>query len=376
MNEEFTYGNPLFCLRKSQLYSSDNSFFLIKFAKRKAMGKRTIIISLIWIVMVLTTISCNQEEYFHNTFGLTQGTTYSIVYQVNLSTKIEKINDAIEKRLVDIDRSLSIYNDSSLISAINRNEDVDIDSMFAEVFRISQSVSGMTDGLFDITVGPLVKAWGFGPDALAKFDSTRVDSLLEFVGFGKVQLANGKVKKSDDRIWLDMNAIAQGYSVDVICRLLDDFRIQNYLVEIGGEVRAKGIKGDRLWKVGLDKPVDNNNSPGEYLFAVVELEDASLATSGNYRKFHIGANGVKYSHTIDPRAGSPVRHTLLSATIIAPDCSTADAFATACMVAGVEGAKTMIDRYDFIEGYLIYSGENGEYLTWVSEGIKHLIKAE
>jgi len=329
------------------------------------------------MIAILSALSaCNRQPVFHNTYGLTQGTTYSIVYEIRPSTNTEKINRAIELRLLDIDSSLSIYNKASLISAINRGEERPADSLLANVFRISQRVSQMTDGLFDITVGPLVRAWGFGPDAFTRFDSTKVDSLLKFVGFGKVQLVGGRIIKSDPRIWIDVNAVAQGYSVDVICQLLDSYKISNYLVEIGGEVRAKGARADRFWRVGLDKPVENNNSPGENLFAVVELENSSLATSGNYRKFYVDDSGTKFTHTINPKTGSPARHNLLSATIIAPDCGTADAFATACMVAGFEAAVELINRYEEIEGYLIYSGENGEYLTWVSERIRGRIKEE
>jgi FAD:protein FMN transferase len=333
--------------------------------------------AIVLMVAVLPLIgSCNRQPVFHNTYGLTQGTTYSIVYQIRPSTKTDKINHAIELLLLDIDSSLSVYNKSSLISSVNRGEDRAVDSLFADVFRVSEKISQMTGGLFDITVGPLVRAWGFGPDAFTRFDSTKVDSLLTFVGYEKVKLVDGKVLKSDPRIWLDMNAVAQGYSVDVICRLLDGYNIKNYLVEIGGEVRAKGARGDRLWRVGLDKPVDNNNSPGEDLFAVVELENSALATSGNYRKFYVDENGSKFVHTINPKSGSVARHNLLSATIIAPDCATADAFATACMVAGFEASIEFINRYDQIEGYLIYSGEKGEYLTWVSDGIRARIKEE
>jgi thiamine biosynthesis lipoprotein len=340
------------------------------------MKKSAQYLTLLIVTLLPAICSCNRQPVFHNTVGFTQGTTYSITYEIKLSTKTDKINRAIELRLLDIDSSLSVYNQASLISSINRGEDVLVDSLFADVFRVSSTVSQMTDGLFDITVGPLVKAWGFGPDSFTRFDSTRVDSLLEFVGFEKVKLVNSRVVKSDERITLDVNAVAQGYSVDVICSLLDSYNIKNYLVEIGGEVRTKGSKGDSLWRIGLDKPFENNNSPGEALFAVVELENSALATSGNYRKFYVDENGSKFVHTINPKSGSPARHSLLSATIIAPDCATADAFATACMVAGFEAAVELINKYEHIEGYLIYSGDKGEYLTWVSNGISDRIKEE
>lgn len=318
---------------------------------------------------------CDRSPLFQNHSGFTQGTTFSITYQEKMFISTEKINRAIDEKLRDIDMSMSLYNPSSLISAINRNETVEVDRLFSDVFMVSERVSEMTDGLFDITVGPLVRAWGFGPDALRSFDQSRRDSLMEFVGFRKVRLKNGVLEKDDQRIWIDMNAVAQGYSVDVISGLLEDFGIRNYLVEIGGEIRASGMRGDRLWRVGVDRPEDANYSPGVSLAAVIELCDEALATSGNYRKFYI-EDGVKYSHTIDPTTGLPARNRLLSATIIAPDAATADAFATACMVAGPEKSIEMILKYEFLEGFLIYSGDDGEYLTWISEGLKGRLKEE
>lgn len=328
---------------------------------------------LLAILIVLS--GCNRNALFRNHSGFTQGTTFSITYQEKLFVNYEKINKAIDEKLIEVDMSLSLYNTSSLLSAINRNETVIVDKLFEDVFLVSEKVSEMTGGLFDITVGPLVRAWGFGPDALRSFDPSKTDSLMAFVGFRKVRLNNGVLEKDDPRIWIDMNAVAQGYSVDVIARLLEGFGIKNYLVEIGGEIMASGKKGERLWRVGVDRPEDANYQPGENLAAVLELSDEALATSGNYRKFHVD-EGVKYSHTIDPKSGAPARNRLLSATIIAPDAATADAFATACMVAGPERSKEMILRYEFLEGYLIYSGDSGEYLTWISEGLKERIREE
>jgi len=327
------------------------------------------------LALLVLLSACNRSALFRNHSGLTQGTTFSITYQEKLFVSYEKINQAIDEKLLEIDRSLSVYNPSSLISSINRNETVNADKLFEEAFIVSEKVSEMTDGLFDITIGPLVKAWGFGPDAMRSFDPSKRDSLISFVGYRRVRLINGMVEKDDLRIWIDMNAVAQGYSVDVISRLLEDFGISNYLVEIGGEIRASGQRGDRLWRVGVDRPVDGNFYPGANLAAVIELSNEALATSGNYRKFHV-EDGIRYSHTIDPKSGFPARNRLLSATILAPDAATADAFATACMVAGPDGAKDMILKYEFLEGYLIYSGDSGEYLTWISEGLNRKIREE
>lgn len=333
-------------------------------------------LSRLTLLFILVSSCRSGTGLFHNHAGFTQGTTFSIVYEEKLFTNAEKINKAIDRKLIEIDKSLSLYNKVSRLTMINKNETIEADEMLTEVFIISESVSEMTDGLFDITVGPLVKAWGFGPDAIRNFDSTKVDSLLAFVGFGKVRIVNGLIEKDDSRTWIDVNAVAQGYSVDVICRLLDGFGIGNYLVEIGGEVRARGMKTDRLWRVGVDMPEESNTRPGEKMAAVIELNNEALATSGNYRKFYLGDDGVKYTHTINPITGVPARNLLLSATIVAPDAATADAFATACMVAGTEGAKGLIEKYSFLEGYLIYSGERGQYLTWSSKGLKERLKEE
>jgi FAD:protein FMN transferase len=233
----------------------------------------------------------------------------------------------------------------------------------------------MTDGTFDITVGPLVKAWGFGPDEHKNFSEAKRDSLIKLVGMGKVSLINGHVVKSDPGICLDVNAIAQGYSVDVICAFFDNLGIKNYLIEIGGEVRAKGTKAGALWRIGIDKPEDNNMSPGEELQAVIRISDKALATSGNYRKFYI-EDGVKYSHTIDPRTGYPARNKLLSASIMADDCAMADGIATACMVMGKEGAIEFIRKNPQLSGYLVFSDDNGNFRTWMSENMKGFISEE
>lgn len=319
---------------------------------------------------------CGQSAEFHNHTGFTQGTTFNIVFQGKPFLQADRLRVEIDRRLVEIDNSLSLYNPGSLINAINRNEPVKVDTLFAEVFRLSLRVSEMTDGMFDITVGPLVRAWGFGPEALEAFDSTRVDSLMALVGFRKVSLKDGQIVKENEGIWLDMNAVAQGYSVDVIGELLEEHGIKNYLVEIGGEVRARGVKGERRWRVGVDTPSESGLLPGEDLAAIIELADESLATSGNYRKFFVGENGVKYTHTINPLTGHPAKNRLLSATITAPDAGTADAFATACMASGVEKAVELIEKYDFLEGFLIFSDDTGGYLTWSSDGMRSRMKQE
>jgi thiamine biosynthesis lipoprotein len=233
----------------------------------------------------------------------------------------------------------------------------------------------MTDGAFDITVAPLVRAWGFGPDAHKNFTEAKRDSLVKLVGMDKVSLVNGKLIKSDPRVSLDVNAIAQGFSVDVICRLFDNLGIKNYLVEIGGEVRAKGKKDGKLWRVGIDKPVDNNMLPGETLQAIIKITDKAIATSGNYRKFFV-EDGIKYSHHIDPRTGYTTKNTLLSISIIADECSMADGVATGCLVMGKEKARTFLSLHPEFEAFMVYSDDEGNFKTWSSDKLKDFISEE
>jgi len=319
--------------------------------------------------------ACSQQPEYAEINGLTQGTTYHIVVEKKAGLDLMALRQEVEKLLKEVDSSLSIYNDSSVISAINFNRSELTDSLFREVFRLSAKVSAQSEGFFDITIGPLVKAWGFGPDAMKRFDESMLDSLLALVGMNKVRMEGERIIKSDPDMFIDVNAIAQGYTVDLVADLLLQSGIAQCLVEVGGEVRSVGDKNGVGWMVGIDTPADGNYTPGADIKARIRLDDRALATSGNYRKFFMD-NGIKYSHTIDPRTGYPVRHTLLSATIIAPTCAVADAWATACMVGGKDNAVAFIDKYDFLEGYLIYSDESGMMKSWTSEGIRKMIISE
>jgi len=316
--------------------------------------------------------SCKRTTIYDNFAGFIQGTTYSIVFENNGNLNPQELKSDVEKILHDFDMSLSLYVDSSILSRVNRNEEVIVDEFFSEAFKRSAEITEMTDGAFDITVGPLVKVWGFGPDSQKNFSETKRDSLLKLVGMDKVKIENGKVVKTDPGINLDFNAIAQGYSVDIISNYFSSKRIKSYLIEIGGEVRVKGDKQGILWRIGIDRPEDNNNQPGNDLQAVISLKDRSLATSGNYRKFYV-ENGIKYSHTIDPRTGYPARNQLLSATIIANDCATADGVATACMVIGKEEAIGFLGFHPEFDAFLVYSDDSGNYRTWTTENLKRFI---
>ncbi len=313
--------------------------------------------------------SCNREVTYDNFAGFAQGTTYSIVFENNGKYQPATLKKDVEKILHEFDLSLSLYTDSSILTKVNRNEDVTADRYFSEAFSKSVAITRLTDGAFDITVGPLVKAWGFGPDSHKNFSESKRDSLLKLVGMEKVRMTDGKVIKADPDIKLDFNAIAQGYSVDVVCDYLSSAGLKNYLVEIGGEVRVRGDKQGLPWRIGIDRPEDNNNVPGNDLQAIISMKNRSLATSGNYRKFYV-EDGVKYSHTIDPRTGYPARNQLLSATILADECATADGIATACMVFGKDKTIEFLNMHPEYDAFLVYSDDNGNYQTWATENLK------
>ncbi|MGC9373636.1 MAG: FAD:protein FMN transferase [Bacteroidales bacterium] len=318
-------------------------------------------------------ISCNrQSKPIYISFGgFTQGTTYSITYESSDSTVYKQ---DIEILLANFDSSLSTYNQYSAITKINNNQSNIPDSYLQTVFAKAHEVYQNTDGAFDITVAPLVNAWGFGFHNKSEITNSLVDSLLEFVGFSKISLKDSFIIKSDPRIMIDMNAIAQGYSVDIVADFLEKKGVDNYLVEIGGEVKTKGLNPkQKPWRIGIDKPEDNNMIPGKNLQAIITLTNKSLATSGNYRKFY-EHNGVKYSHTINPKTGYPVTHSLLSATVTANDCMTADAYATAFMVMGLEKAYELAIKLADIEAYFVYNDENGQYQVKSTPGIDQWIE--
>ncbi|GAB3175378.1 FAD:protein FMN transferase [Telluribacter humicola] len=297
--------------------------------------------------------------------GQAQGTTFRIVYNDSLARDYSHAVDSIFRV---IDHSMSLWDSTSVISGFNANRSyVRADPHFATVFRKAQEVSASTSGYFDATVGPLVKIWGFSyKKGLPQPDSARVDSLLRLVGYKKVRLEGGQLQKETPAMEVDFNAIAQGYTVDVIADFLKSKGVKNYLVEIGGEVRAEGRnERDETWHIGIDKPVDNSEE-GRPLQTVVPLSGRALATSGSYRKF-VERDGRRYSHAIDPHTGFPITHSLLSISVIADDCMTADAYATAFLVMGLDRALPIAKAHN-LELYGIYEGEGGALQVYSSPG--------
>lgn len=297
--------------------------------------------------------------------GSAQGTTFRIVYEDTASRDFSTSMDSIFRV---IDRSMSLWDSTSLISLLNANDPaVQADAHFATVFRKAWEVSALTDGYFDCTVGPLVKAWGFSyKKNLPPPNSVQVDSLRRLIGYHKVQLSDGKLSKENSQIQIDFNAIAQGYTVDVLADFLQAKGVKKYMVEVGGEVRAQG-RNERgeIWRIGIDKPVDTA-AVGRPLQAVVSLNNKSLATSGSYRKF-VERDGQKLSHAIDPHTGYPITHTLLSISVLAPDCMTADAYATAFLVMGLEKAIPLAKEKG-LEIYGISAGKDGVFEVYKSAG--------
>lgn len=329
--------------------------------------------SFIWLgLLLLGTVwilaQRNKQLPYNSINGLVFGTIYNITYQYDGDLKAE-----IEAELKKFDNSLSPFNDTSVISRVNRNEDLVTDTFFQACFNRSMEISTETRGAFDITVAPLANVWGFGFKKGAFPDSAMIDSLLEITGYQKVRLENGKVVKADPRIMLSCSAVAKGYSVDVVARYLDSKGIKNYMIDIGGELVLKGVNPkSESWRIGINKPVDDSLSVNRELQTTLQLTDVGIATSGNYRNFYY-KDGKKYAHTIDPRTGYPVQHSILSATVIAGDCMTADALATAFMVMGLEEATAFANANPAIDAYFIYSDEQGKLKTYYTKNMEKYI---
>jgi len=325
------------------------------------------------LIFIFTLNSCNEkQEKYQRDEGLIFGTTYHIIYEYK-----KDIHDDIRAKLLEFNSSLSTYEKGSIISKVNRNEAVLLDDYFTKCFNKAKEISEKTEGAFDMTVAPLVNAWGFGFSKRDSVSTGLVDSLLHYVGMDKVKIVNGRLVKKYPGVMLDASAIAKGYGVDVAAELLEKKGIRNYLVEIGGEMRVKGVNASGVpWRVGIDKPIDDPKVLHRELEEIIRMSEGALATSGNYRNFYV-KDGKKYAHTIDPKTGYPVQHELLSASVYAPDCMTADAYATAFMVLGLKKAKQIVEETPELEAYFIYRGENRDTLqVYYTEGFGKMIVKE
>lgn len=320
---------------------------------------------LILIIGSIFVIRQQRNTPFQKDEGMVFGTIYHITYQSDTNYQKE-----IEAELQKVDNSLSPFNKTSIISRINRNEKVKVDEMFSEVFQLAEKISGDTDGAFDITVAPMVNAWGFGFKTGNPPTRQTIDSLRAIVGFHTVSLQDGYVIKKNPKTMLDCSAIAKGYGTDVVARFLKKKGVQNFMVEIGGEIVVNG-NNEKLqpWRIGINKPTDDSLNTSQAIQDVVSVSNIAMATSGNYRNFYY-KNGKKYAHTIDPKTGYPVQHNILSATVFADDCATADAYATSFMVLGLDGAKKILEKHPELCAYLIYSDQKGCNQIWYSPSLQ------
>ena len=319
-------------------------------------------------------LSCSELDEQRNANGEALGTTYSIAYYSEDMIPLEKALDSIFER---VNQSMSTYRDSSDISRINRGDSlVEVDSLFQEVFTLSKQVWENSNGYFDPTVGDLVNQYGFGPENGPKeVDSLTIDSLMRYVGFGKMKLRNDVVIKESPEMYLDFNAIAKGYAIDLIGHYLDSKGSEDYLIELGGELLARGVNREKgsYWLVGIDDPMQQMGQ--RELTAAIELRNRAMATSGNYRKHRTDPEtGALYVHTVNPLTGFAQKSDLLSVTVLAETCALADAYATAFMAMGYDLSKIVLSQQEDLDAFLIYSTLEGEMKEYATPGFEEVMK--
>lgn len=320
------------------------------------------------IVGTILIIRQQQSTPYQKNSGLIFGTSYHVTYQY-----ADDLQGEIEEELKKIDDEFSMFNSQSIVARINKGEKPELTSDFMEVFKLARQVSEDTNGAFDITVAPLVNAWGFGFKHEQMPTKQQVDSLRQLIGFQYVDLKDNTITMQKPGMMLDFSAIAKGHGVDAIAQLLERHSIKNFMVEIGGEITTRGINPERVpWKIGVNKPNEDALNESHELQTILNVTDKSMATSGNYRNFYL-KDGKKYAHTIDPKTGYPVQHTLLSATVLTDRCAKADAYATSFMVLGMDGAKQILERHKELMAYLIFTDRKGNLAVWYSPSLKDKI---
>lgn len=327
--------------------------------------KRTkaIILAIIGIIgiIVVFTIKPERKRWINNS-GITWNTEYNIKYchHTNLS-------DSIISVLREVELSVSPFNKKSRITAINENRSDTLDGYLSRLYDKSVEINRESGGAFDPTVSPLVNLWGFGYEKTGKANRQAVDSILMFVGIDKTRKEGIRIVKSDGRTTFNFSAIAKGMGCDEVGKMLERNDVTDYIVEIGGEITAKGHnpKGQK-WRISIDKPINANDTVIHHSAGIVEITNCGIATSGNYRNYHTDSAGNKVAHTINPRTGMPEQSDVLSATVIAPDCMTADAYATTFMVLGLEKSKKLLDKHPEISAMLITSDNGNSFKIWES----------
>ncbi|MDG1374552.1 MAG: FAD:protein FMN transferase [Flavobacteriaceae bacterium] len=307
------------------------------------------------LLLMFMSVSCKQELTNTKLNGPIFGTFYDVTYASDSNENYQKSLDSI---FAAINQSMSNYQADSDISKVNKHELEVVDAHFIEVFKASKKIYNQTNGLFDPTIGTLVNAWNFGSEEnKTKPDSLRIDSLMQFVGFEKIILRNNTLIKTDPKPYLDFNAIAKGYAVDLVADFLESKNVANYLVNIGGELRTKGenIEKHNGWTVGIENPNFDGSQSYDKVFV---LKDKAMATTGTYRKFKLDANGKRYAHIIDTKTGYPTKTNILSVSVIADDCMMADGYATAFQAMGIENVKQFLTEHSELQAHLIFENEN------------------
>ena len=332
---------------------------------------KTLIFALLATMCATFLWGCGGKVSYTTVDGTMLGTTLHVVADVKGVSR-QRLYAAVMELDREAKASMSIYDSTSLVSRLNRNETDSVDRHIAFNLHLADSIGALSDGRYDVTVKPLVEAWGFA--GRERVENPNVDSILAFVGRQKVRIENGRLIKDDPRVQLDFNSIAKGYTVDLLAQLVESFGARNYIVDIGGEVRCRGLnRQGRAWRIGVETPFDGNMSDGEYLQKRIQMTGGGLATSGNYRRFYLDGEGNKVAHTIDPRTGRSALSRLLSVTVAAPTCAEADALGTMFLAMGADDALAAVERMPGVKAYFILAGDGGEYEEYVSPAMEALI---
>ncbi len=305
-----------------------------------------------WLIIVLLFASCTPKAEYYKLSGFALGTSYNLTVALRDTTGL--IRD-VEGLLAEVESSMSVYDPQSLLSRLNRNETDSVDLHIAHCIAVAERASEASGGVYDITLRPVIEAWGF--NAAPPEHGPNIDSLMQFVGYRKIEIVDGRLRKADPRVEIELNSVAKGYAVDLLAELMQARGSADYMLEVGGEIVCRGSRMDGgSWRIGIDKPVYGNHVAGASTQAVLTLGDGAMATSGNYRRFYVDSLGRTVVHTISGLTGRAEPTDMFSATVVASDCATADAFATMFMAVGSEEAREIITREPSLKAYFIYDG--------------------
>lgn len=322
------------------------------------------------LIFILSLSSCIDPVKKQVIDGFAQGTTYHVAYHSDKGTVVEKSD--IDSVLNLFNKSCSLHDKNSLLVAINANTSDSVDLHIAECIRVAQMLHDVSGGLYDITIKPLTEAYGFiKKDQQQK--NINLDSILNFIGMEKISIEGNKIVKTSPSIEIDLNSIAQGYSVDLLSKFMEEQGLTDYIVEIGGEIFARGNNRGQGWRVGIDKPIDGSYISGQHLQAIIILENKGLTTSGNYRKFFTDENGKRVNHTINPKTGESSQNSILSVTVVADNATLADGYTTTFMLMGKERSVEYLNNNKNLEAMIVYS-EGDSIKTYITEGLNNNIK--